>query len=618
MDNQTGLNLRYATSPGALQWLVFHLLNRLPFQWETGPVHSGGVEGADKTRKGTPDIWGILKGNQTAYVQISTDVSLGKLEKDVKKCIDKLIGLNANKSAIIMAFMTYDPQHEEVFRCITLCNEIGATFKMYNNTLLCKLLDAPENQDLRKKHLSIPMDAEKAISSFERIHSSFRNLDFGAATEQLTDMIQMFDVNSNLEVIPDLKNPGNFTITPRKTEENPTGVIRTKIHFVVTDEIRKFASFGDFLKHLYYKQITAELIVQEVEQYSGEQLIKRTKTNNEFETEQIETVEFFSEQPIEIIVEKMDKEGAKLPDHIVIYPPSMSDPFLVNLEIDEIFIMMLSLQTKEINESENHIVFTVSNSHQTESPYIFEMVVSLPKKVNVENRLVQAQDVSFNFSQRKVPTAYQLYQYSDLLYLLTKSKKLTLINLSNGSELMSGNTVKIEATEKESMAERDFWKDVLYVERRLGHQFEIPEIIETSDIDNMYELIRNVRTGISVIKNVQLNLDFRKTEMNVEAHQLIRDSMKNRYSVRMQESEDYVITTLGKEFNFGKRLLVIPELKAINDKLDINGETVTVNCIANVLLLIIPEYYGTDDLLSILEKEGYKGPPILKVNIDQA
>lgn len=130
MESRTGLILRFGASPGALQWISYHLLTRLSFIWEIPLVHSGGVEGAEKTRKGTPDIWGVMKGNRTTYVQISTDISLGKLEKDVKKCIDKLIKLGVNKGAVVMAFMTYDPQHEEVLKCITLCKDNEAEFMM--------------------------------------------------------------------------------------------------------------------------------------------------------------------------------------------------------------------------------------------------------------------------------------------------------------------------------------------------------------------------------------------------------------------------------------------------------------------------------------------------------
>lgn len=479
---------------------------------------------------------------------------------------------------------------------------------------MCRLLDAPENQDLRKEYLHIPSDAEKAIGTIERINTSFRKLDLGAATKQLTDMVQMFDVNSNFDIMPNLSKPGEFTITPRQTEGNPNGALKTKISYVVNDEIRKFGSFINFTKNLYFKQKKAELIVQEIEQYSGEELIMRS--SYDVDAEHIEIIEFISDEPMEIIVDQVEGEGLKPSGIITIYPPPMPEPFPAHIEIDEEVRATLSLQTKEIDEQEEHFQYIVSNLHQSEAPYLFEMSYSLPKRINAQHNVVKAHEASFGFSTRKSSTAFQLCQYSDLLHHLVNSHKFSVIDLTTGSELMSGSKMNFDTTLRERAAERDFWKDVVYIERKLGHQFEIPEVIDRPDIDSMYELIQVIRTGILPMENISLKLSFEQTETNDEVHQIIRDSKKSAFAVRLQESDDYVINTLGKEFNFGKRLIIVPELKVKSDAPEIKDETVSIDCLANILLLVIPEYYGTDELIEVLEKEGYKSSANVRVNMD--
>lgn len=63
-------------SAGELQRLAVALLSREHKNWSK-MSHSGGCEGGNRTRKGTPDIWCIDENDRYIYIQATCDPARG-------------------------------------------------------------------------------------------------------------------------------------------------------------------------------------------------------------------------------------------------------------------------------------------------------------------------------------------------------------------------------------------------------------------------------------------------------------------------------------------------------------------------------------------------------------
>lgn len=176
--NQTEINLK-SLSAGELQQLAVDLLPRLYDNWTT-LIHSGGVEGTNKTRKGTPDAWCETNEGNMVYIQATGDSSSGKMLADLDKSIKKLVRIKKNNNAICISFLSYDPQADEVEECNNLCKVNSSIYKLYHNREVAKILDLLENHDLRLKYLNIqPSLAFSNIHIFEeRLVRKSRKLPF--------------------------------------------------------------------------------------------------------------------------------------------------------------------------------------------------------------------------------------------------------------------------------------------------------------------------------------------------------------------------------------------------------------------------------------------------------
>ncbi|MCM3412365.1 hypothetical protein [Metabacillus litoralis] len=160
--SQTEIMVRQLSS-GELQRLAVELLPRLYKDWET--VHqSGTVEGTLKTRKGTPDAWCERLDDSYVYIQATGDPQKGKILEDLKKSIKKLVTIDANESALCVAFLNFDPQTEEINECKKLAKKHNCFFEYYSNSEVSKLLDADHN-DLRYKYLKIPSPTKRITRS---------------------------------------------------------------------------------------------------------------------------------------------------------------------------------------------------------------------------------------------------------------------------------------------------------------------------------------------------------------------------------------------------------------------------------------------------------------------
>ncbi|RFB26970.1 hypothetical protein [Bacillus sp. LB(2018)] len=199
---------------GDLQNLAVELLTRENTDWEK-MSQSGIVEGSRKTRKGTPDAWCKTKGGATVYIQATGDKAKGKMLGDLEKSIKKLDELNQTSGAFCIAFLSYDPQPEEVSQCESLCKQKNCTFQFYNNTEISTLLDS-KYQDLRKGYLGITMlynteDSKRKMFSRTnkkgieaRTCANFiQKLDWGKLTSEeftdtLTDVNYLYDILSKI------------------------------------------------------------------------------------------------------------------------------------------------------------------------------------------------------------------------------------------------------------------------------------------------------------------------------------------------------------------------------------------------------------------------------------
>jgi hypothetical protein len=150
-------------SSGELQRLAVELLSRLYTDW--GTVHqSGTVEGTLKTRKGTPDAWCERMDDSYVYIQATGDPQKGKILEDLKKSIKKLVTIEANENALCIAFLSFDPQTEEIEECKKLAKKHNCSYEYYSNSTIANLLDN-EHNDLRYKYLKIQSPIKRKIRS---------------------------------------------------------------------------------------------------------------------------------------------------------------------------------------------------------------------------------------------------------------------------------------------------------------------------------------------------------------------------------------------------------------------------------------------------------------------
>ncbi|MDN4067688.1 hypothetical protein QYF50_07250 [Paenibacillus vini] len=162
--NQTEIMLGQL-SAGELQNLACDLLHRLYQDW--GVIHkSGGVEGTNKTRKGTPDAWCERDDGTLVYIQATSDRAKGKILGDLEKSIEELKKNNKNQEALCIAFLSFDPQSEEIEKCKKLANANGCEFRYYSNSEISKILEA-KYPPLAAKYLKIQTDLKQQKKTFE-------------------------------------------------------------------------------------------------------------------------------------------------------------------------------------------------------------------------------------------------------------------------------------------------------------------------------------------------------------------------------------------------------------------------------------------------------------------
>ncbi|MEW4425891.1 hypothetical protein AB1I68_00185 [Paenibacillus pabuli] len=145
-------------SAGELQRLACDLLPQLYTDWQ-GLQMSGGVEGTSKTRKGTPDAWCERENGTLVYIQATADPSKGKIYEDLEKSILKLKSINKNNDALCIAFLSFDPQSDEIEKCKKYAKDNNCSFDYYSNFNVSGLLD--ENYpELKEKYLNLESSLE--------------------------------------------------------------------------------------------------------------------------------------------------------------------------------------------------------------------------------------------------------------------------------------------------------------------------------------------------------------------------------------------------------------------------------------------------------------------------
>lgn len=139
---------------GDLQNLAQELLPHLYSDWELPLVHNGICEGGNRTRKGTPDIWGKRKNTSLVFIQATADSTKGKMFGDLEKSVNELVKMGRNKDALCIAFLSYEPHPSEVTQCEEYCKINSCEFEYYSNGKVSELLDQNYNL-LRNKYLGI-------------------------------------------------------------------------------------------------------------------------------------------------------------------------------------------------------------------------------------------------------------------------------------------------------------------------------------------------------------------------------------------------------------------------------------------------------------------------------
>lgn len=128
-----------STSSGELQRLALNMMKEEFKEWKDYS-YSGGCEGTNKTRKGTPDIWCRDQNDNLIYIQVTCDSTKGKMYEDTEKSVESLKELNKNKGATCVSYVSFDPQIEEYEKCKKLCEDNECNYILYKNQRISELL----------------------------------------------------------------------------------------------------------------------------------------------------------------------------------------------------------------------------------------------------------------------------------------------------------------------------------------------------------------------------------------------------------------------------------------------------------------------------------------------
>ncbi|KUP22528.1 hypothetical protein [Paenibacillus sp. DMB5] len=161
-----------ALDSGSLQRLACDMLPLLHTNWK-GINKSGGVEGTNKTRKGTPDAWCEREDGTLVYIQATGDPKKGKIIDDLNKSLNQLKSLDKNVGALCIAFLNFDPQNVEIEMCKVKAKEYECEFKFYSNSKISKLLQ-DNFPEIVKKYL--PVHSSEVKKVFEEICSVLSTL----------------------------------------------------------------------------------------------------------------------------------------------------------------------------------------------------------------------------------------------------------------------------------------------------------------------------------------------------------------------------------------------------------------------------------------------------------
>ncbi|MDG5852450.1 hypothetical protein [Clostridium beijerinckii] len=170
-------------SAGELQQLACEVLERI-HKNDWGIIsQSGGCEGGFRTRKGTPDMWCTTnESDDYICIQATADSANGKLYNDLCKSVETLVEMEKNEGATCISFINYDPNIEEVKKCMDYCKMYKCKYKLYHNRRIAKIIDT-KYPDLRIKFINLNVnndiiDIPLMYDSFQKeIEYIFQNIE---------------------------------------------------------------------------------------------------------------------------------------------------------------------------------------------------------------------------------------------------------------------------------------------------------------------------------------------------------------------------------------------------------------------------------------------------------
>jgi hypothetical protein len=195
----------------------------------------------------------------------------------------------------------------------------------------------------------------------------------------------------------------------------------------------------------------------------------------------------------------------------------------------------------------------------------------------------------------------------NILADIAKICDFSLVKTDTGESFVTGRA-NLDVNQQDVISEAEFWREVYKLERKLGIRFDIPDQLDPQEISHVYELMQIVNTGIVPMGKGTVTLNFSDdSQSREEIDKLIEVRQNGKLSFKCTEKQNHQLVVLGRQIIFNPRLIVIPAFELLGHSVtaDIATKMLQLECTCKTILIVYPEYYGTDDMLEILAKEGY-------------
>lgn len=440
----------------------------------------------------------------------------------------------------------------------------------------------------------------------ELIHQNTKNLNFDSLKSNIDSMKRMIDVSDDFELLFDVENSGKFKLRP-KNKLHGGKVFRGRIVFEIPEKYKHLNNINEICKYSYYKQIPITLKTVLVEISVASKVIKIFES--ELKSNKTSEANFVTDIGMDIDLGDLNFTDEIVSSEITLQPQEFPEGITVNIDNEqyESLLNNIEIRLEEIEEKDNQLIYVFSNKHQESNP----IYLKIPTKFELESsgKYVFIKS-SFEFQPRDHAMSYHNLCFSLLQLKILEAQTITICDSSTGDMVFRGNFLDIDIENAKNLIR--FWKSIYFIEKNISIKIATPKIITERDFKEVLLVSKIIREGILIRKSSSnLSLSIRPESLEY-FKQFIEKSVKNSISICIRRPkagielfETKLLTT--------SQIVILTECNLKNadeilDKIEEANEDKSLELelsfqARSQIIEIYPQYYGSDDVKRIIEKE---------------